>query len=128
VTPEAGRRNPPVHFDDALFAADLRRLPQAGRDSMRAARQRYERDGLPAGERRSCQAHHSSGTKLPGCVKAYIPPPAGPWRLVFQIARFADGQLGLEYVAAGLGHPPQGRRRSVYDLAHFRLHGAWPRR
>lgn len=60
-------------------------------------------------------------------MKVYIPDMAGRWRIVFQVVRFADGRLGLEYVAAGIAHMPKvSRRRDVYDVAHYRLHGAWP--
>lgn len=124
-----GRRHAPVHFDDALFAADLARLPEATRSALEAARARYEREGVPASERRHCHAEHPSGTRLPGCLKVYIPDFAGPWRIIFQVAWLADDTLGLEYVAAGIGHPPPGtRRRDVYRLAHYRLHGTWPPR
>jgi hypothetical protein len=123
------RRNAPVHFDDALFAADLARFPAAGQQAVEAARGRYERTGVPAEERRQCHADHPSGTQLPGCMKVYVPDFGGPWRIVFQIAWLAENELGLEYVAASVGHVPRGtRRRDVYQLAHYRLHGRWPGR
>ena len=126
MTAGGRRENPRAHFDDRLFEADLRRVPEVGRDALRSARARFEQDGVSATDRRLCQAEHPSGTQLPGCLKVYIPDFGGPWRIV-QITRFADDALGLEYVAAGLGHPPAaGVRRSVYELAHYRLHGRWP--
>jgi hypothetical protein len=129
VADAGGRGNAPVHFDDVLFAADLARLPESARAALDAARGRCERDGVPASERRHCHAEHPSGTRLPGCLKVYVPDFAGPWRIVFQVARLNDDVLGLEYVAAGLGHPLSGtRRRNVYQLAHYRLHGRWPPR
>ena len=119
----------PVHCDDALFAADLARLPERARAALDAARGRYEREGVTASERRHCDAEHPSGTRLRGCLKVYIPDFTGPWRIVFQIAWLPEDKLGLEYVAAGVAHPPERfRQRSVYDLAHYRLRGAWPRR
>lgn len=124
-----GGAGSPAHFDDALFAADLARLPEAARVALEAARERYDREGVPAAERRHCDGQHPTGTRLPGCLKVYIPDPAGPWRIVFQIALLPGGTLGLEYVAAGVAHPPRaGRRRNVYELAHYRLHGSWPER
>jgi len=129
VNAGGGRAGAPVHFDDALFAADLARLPEAGRAALDAARGRYEREGVPAAERRHCDAEHPSGTSLAGCLKVYVPDFSGPWRIVFQIALLPNGELGLEFVAAGVAHPPSGtRRRDVYQLAHYRLHGSWPRR
>jgi hypothetical protein len=113
LTAGGRRENPRAHFDDRLFEADLRRVPEVGRDALRSARARFEQDGVSATDRRLCQAEHPSGTQLPGCLKVYIPDFGGPWRIV-QITRFADDALGLEYVAAGLGHPPAaGVRRSV---------------
>ncbi len=42
------RPHAPVYFNDALFAADVARLPQRGRLALQAARARYERDGVRA--------------------------------------------------------------------------------
>ncbi|HMJ72576.1 MAG TPA: hypothetical protein VK471_04320 [Solirubrobacterales bacterium] len=84
---------------------------------------------MSADEYRYCDPDHASGTRLPLCVKVYVPEPGGPWRIVFRVVRFADGKPGLEYVAGGLGHTPrEGRRLDVYKLAHHRLHGEWPPR
>ncbi|MDO8208961.1 hypothetical protein [Conexibacter sp. CPCC 206217] len=123
-----GGRKVPVIFKDTLFAADVKRLGARGRLAMQATRRRLERDGVGQDERAPCQAEHASGTRLPGCVKVYVPARGGAWRIVFQVGRLQDGRLGLVYVAAGVGHLPGGTRRDVYDLAHFRLHGSWPAR
>lgn len=123
-----GGRGTPAVFDDALFEADLQRVGGSGRVALRAARRRIERDGLPADARRRCQTDHAGGTDLPGCVKTYVPGPGGAWRIVFQVTRLDDGQLGLTFVAAGVGHVVGGLRRDVYALAHHRLHGSWPKR
>ncbi len=96
---------------------------------MTAARKRYEREGVPRADLRSCDSDHRSGTRLPGCMKVYIPKPGGPWRMVFQVAESKNQELVLKYVAAGLGHTPrQTRRLDVYKTAHYRLHGEWPPR
>lgn len=119
--------NAPVHFDDSLFEADLARASVGGRAVIETARSRLEREGARRQERLACSGDHRSGTSLPGCVKVYLPDMTGPWRMVFQIARFEDGSLGLEYLASGVAHLPRGtRRRDVYEVAHFRLHGQWP--
>jgi len=121
--------NAPVHVDDALFRADVARTSERGRAALISARSRFEQDGVSAVERRACSADHPSGTRLPGCVKVYIPSLDGPWRMIFQVARLGDGRLGLEYLAAGVAHlPHRARARDVYELAHFRLHGRWPDR
>jgi hypothetical protein len=111
-----------------LFANDLKRHPAAAK-VLTAARARYERDGVPRTERYDCDPDHPSGTRLPGCVKVYLPKPGGHWRMVFQIELLLNGVPGLVYLAAGLGHTPrEGRRLDVYKLAHHRLHGEWPPR
>jgi len=127
--PPVGRPGAPTSFDDALFAADLDRASDRGRELLVGARARMEREGVMAHERRSCATGHPSGTDLPGCVKVYVPDMAGRWRMVFRVARLADGHLGLVYLASGVAHLPRdSRRRDVYELAHYRLHGAWPAR
>jgi hypothetical protein len=127
LAPRGGSRYAPVHVDGALFAADIARTSDRGRVALAAVRARFARDGVGAEERRACSAEHPSGTRLPGCLKVYVPDFDGPWRIVFQVARLADGRLGLEYVASGVAHPPrQSRARNVYELAHYRLHGRWP--
>lgn len=126
---QARRPHAPVYFNDALFAADVARLPQRGRLALQAARARYERNGVRADERRRCDPEHHSGTQLVGCVKVYIPDFGGRWRIVFQIALLPSAELGLAYVAAGVAHLRRdSRSRDVYELAHFRLHGRWPAR
>ncbi len=38
-------------------------------------------------------------------------------------------RLGLDFLAFGVGHQPRGSHaRSVYEIAHYRVHGKWPRR
>lgn len=129
MSPPHGGANVSARFNDALFDADVARASPLGREVLAGARARIERDGIAAHERRLCQANHASGTDLPGCFKVYVPDMAGRWRIVFQVVRFADGRLGVEYVASGVAHmPKQSRRRDVYELAHFRLHGSWPNR
>ncbi|MDW5593019.1 hypothetical protein VSS74_01630 [Conexibacter stalactiti] len=44
------------------------------------------------------------------------------------MTRLDDGQLGLTFIAAGVGHLDGGLRQDVYALAHHRLHGRWPKR
>jgi hypothetical protein len=88
-----------------------------------AIRAALERDGQPISELRKCQAEGPQ-TSLPGCVKAYVPAPAGAWGLVFLIARDpVSGALVLDHLAFGPRHPPTNSRRpSVYQIAHARLH------
>jgi hypothetical protein len=45
-----------------------------------------ERDGAPIEQLRACHAEGRDGTRLGGCLKLYVPPPAGPWGIVFRFA------------------------------------------
>jgi len=84
----------PVVFDDHFWSQSLRRCEE-GRD----------------------------GTRLPICVKVYLPPPAGPFGMVFRIARDNVGTK-LTLLAFGVRHPPRhSNAPSVYRLAHWRLNG-----
>ncbi|MBA3421088.1 MAG: hypothetical protein H0U12_04220 [Thermoleophilaceae bacterium] len=39
-----------------------------------------------------------------------------------------EARLELAYLAFGVGHQPRGSRaRTVYEIAHRRVHGRWPR-
>lgn len=80
-----------------------------------------ERAGAPIDQLRPCEDHGRDGTRLAGCLKLYVPLPAGPWGIVLQLARDQHGAL-LAVLAFGLRHPPTPRRSSVYQLAHQRLH------
>jgi hypothetical protein len=111
-------------FDELAWAEDLAGASDSARDAASEARRRIERDGQRIADLRATEAQAADGTRLPGCAKAYVPPPVGPWGFVFRLARDpADGRLVLAYLAFGLRHPPSpSRRPSVYELAHHRLH------
>ncbi len=87
-----------------MFANDLKRHPAAAK-VLTAARARYERDGVPRTERYDCDPDHPSGTRLPGCVKVYLPKPGGHWRMVFQIELLLNRVPGLVYLAAASATP-----------------------
>lgn len=112
-----------VAFDEVAWQEDLLSATGAGRESAVQARARLDREGQEVDALLPCQAEGSDGTSLSGCVKVYLPPPAGRWGLVYLIARDKDGRLHLDHLAFGLRHPPRGRRLSVYQAAHRRLHG-----
>ena len=114
---------PPIVFDDAAWATDIRRASREARRIAERTRAVYERDGVPVAELRSCAAEGPDGTSLEHCVKVYLPPPVGPHGMVFRIARDRDGRLALAYIAFGLRHPTADMRQpSVYAVAHRRLH------
>ena len=71
---------------------------------------------------RRCAEEGPDGTRLPSCVKVYLPPPAGPFGMVFRIARDETGTK-LALLAFGMRHPPRhSNAPSVYWLADRRLH------
>lgn len=112
-----------VVSDDLFWAEDLARASDEARAKASDARRRVERDGQRIADLRATDPEGRDGSRLPGCAKVYLPPPAGPWGVVYRLARDADGQLVLAYLAFGQRHPaPDARRPSVYQVAHRRLH------
>ena len=101
-----GKARPRVQFDEISFAVDVSHATAAGRRVAIDARRDLERDGVDVALLLSCQPHGRDGTRLPRCVKLYLPPPVGGWRMVFEITRDrSSGDLVLAYLAFGLGHP-----------------------
>jgi hypothetical protein len=88
----------------------------------RRTRSRLEREGQSIDALFACDEEARDGTRLPGCVKVYLPPPGGPLGLVFEIAKSKHGRLYLAHLAFGVRHLPAGARgETVYRLAHRRL-------
>lgn len=78
-----------------------------------------------------CRPEERDGTRLPGCVKLYVPldaegASAAPFGFVFQLHQKADKGLVVSFLAFGERHPSNPRTRSVYERAHRRLHGRYP--
>ncbi len=114
-----------VRFDEATWAEDLAHATPAARAAAERTRERIEAEGAREDELRRCQPEGRDGTRLPGCVKLYVPDWTGPWRIVFRGARPA-GRPTLAALAFGEAHPRRPARPSVYQIAHRRLHGAGP--
>lgn len=110
-----------VAFDEHLWSEDLQRATPEAAQAAGRARRELERAGAPIDQLRPCEDQGRDGTRLAGCLKLYVPLPAGPWGIVFQLAGDEHGAL-LAALAFGLRHPPTRRRSSVYQLAHRRLH------
>ena len=112
-----------ARFDLDAFREDMARATPAGRDAAEAAKRRYEASGVPRSELGPCDPEHRDGTKLPQCLKVYLPPPAGRFGMVFKFVVANDGPR-LEYLAFGVRHHPPGANAStVYEIAHRRVHG-----
>ena len=107
-----------VRFDEEALAEDLAHASASGREV--GERARLERDGIAVSELRACAAEGRDGTRLAGCLKAYLPRPAGPWGMVFTGDR--DPTPVLVFLAFGVRHPRSPWRPSVYQVAHRRLH------
>jgi hypothetical protein len=110
-----------ARFDPDAFREDMARATPTGRDAAEAARHRYEASGVPRSELGECNAEHRDGTKLPQCLKVYLPPPAGRFGMVFKFVVADDGPR-LEYLAFGVRHhPPDSNAPTVYEIGHQRL-------
>lgn len=76
---------------------------------------------MPFNGLRNCDAEGRDGTSLSGCVKVYLPPPAGRFGMVFVLVIAASGPR-LRYLAFGVRHHPAGSHApTVYEIAHRRL-------
>lgn len=99
---------------------------------MAAERERraLDRDGLALTDLQRCEAEADDGTRLGGLVKVHVPtgdrpPSERPYAFVLSPAH--DTPLrALALVAFGERHPRPGVR-GVYERAHKRLDGRYPR-
>ncbi len=74
-----------VVFDDVLWHNDLARATREAARVAEHARRSLEQHGAAIEELRRCEDPGPDGTRLPRCMKLYVPPPVGPWGFVFQI-------------------------------------------
>lgn len=110
-----------ARFDPDTFRNDMARTTPAGREAAEAAKRDYEANGVPYSDLRPCDPEHRDGTKLPQCLKVYLPPPVGRFGMVFRFAVVNDSPL-LEYLAFGIRHhPPESNAQTVYEIGHNRL-------
>ncbi len=72
---------------------------------------------------KACEDPGRDGSRLPGCAKTYLPPPAGQWGMVFQLRFDSDQRPFLACLAFGIRHPSRDWQPSVYQVADRRLHG-----
>ena len=111
-----------VHVDEEALAEDLAHASDAARAAISPVVKQLESAGIPAQWLKRCEAEGRDGTRLPGCVKFYIPQPAGPWGAVLTADKTADAPR-LVLLAVGERHPVAASRPSVYAIAHSRLNG-----
>lgn len=68
-----------VRVVDEVLAEDLAHCTAAGRSAIGAMVATLRDEGVPSEWLRRCEAEGRDGTRLGGCVKLYIPQPAGQW-------------------------------------------------
>jgi len=69
-------------FDDVLWDEDLAGATTEATLAASRARDELSRHGAPLDELRACDEDARDGSSLPGCVRLYVPLPAGPWGIV----------------------------------------------
>lgn len=110
----------PVVFDEPAIAEDLAHHPPVARHALDLLRRELDRDGgLPAVRLRRCEAEGRDGTGLAGCLKTYVPWPAGRFGLVMLPVAHATRPLALRAFAFGVRHPA-ALKPSVYEIADKR--------
>lgn len=114
----------PVAFDELAIAEDLARLGDAGAEALVELGREIERlGGLPPQRLMACEERGCDGTELGGCVKAYVPSPAGRFGVVMAAVSHPERLIGLPVIAFGVRHQPrQSHALTVYEIAHRRLH------
>ncbi len=111
----------PVLFDEAVIAYDLERLPQGASIALQTLRSEIRRDGgLPTARLKRCAAEARDGTRLPNCLKTYVPWGEDKWGLVLLAVVHPERPFALRAFAYGSRHPT-GLTASVYRIAHQRL-------
>lgn len=115
----------PVAFDEFAIAEDLARLGDAGGEALAEFGREIERlGGLPRERLMACEERGRDGTELGGCVKAYVPSPAGRFGVVMAAVSHPARPIGLRVIAFGIRHQPrESHALTVYEIAHRRLHG-----
>jgi hypothetical protein len=109
-----------VRVVDQVLAEDLPRCTKAGQAAIEPVVDEVRRDGVPREWLLRCEEEGHDGTRLGGCVKFYIPRPAGQWGAVLAADEEAS-KPALILIAVGERHPDRPWRPSVYEIAHRRL-------
>lgn len=109
-----------VRVVDEVLAEDLARCTRAARAAIESVVAEIRRDGVPFEWLRRCEEEGHDGTRLGGCVKFYIPRPAGQWGAVLAGDEEA-AKPALVLIAIGERHPARPWKPSVYEIAHRRF-------
>ncbi len=113
----------PVAFDELAMVEDLARLGQGGAEALAAFGREIDRlGGLPRERLLACEAEGRDGTRLGGCVKTYVPWPAGRFGVVMVAVSHPERPVALRVIAFGVRHQPsEAHALSVYQIADRRL-------
>ena len=116
----------PVGFDDDALEEDLAHLPASAEEALRSFNKETRRlGGVSKSRLMACQAEGRDGTRLPGCVKTYIPWPNGRFGAVFVAVTHPNRPMALRAIAFGIRHHPHGSTaQTLYQVADRRLKGA----
>lgn len=109
-----------VRVLNQVIAEDLPRCTKAGQKAIEPVIEEVCCNGVPHEWLFRCEKEGHDGTRLGGCVKFYIPRPAGQWGAVLA-ADVEASKPALVLVAVGERHPDRLWRQSVYEIAHRRL-------
>lgn len=109
-----------VRVVDQVLAEDLARCTAAARAAIEPMVVTLRDEGAPREWLRRCEEEGQDGTRLKGCVKLYIPQPAGQWGAVLSGDEEAT-KPALVLVAVGERHPVRRWKPSVYEIAHRRI-------
>jgi hypothetical protein len=115
----------PVAFDEIAMAEDLARLGRAGSAAFAEFGREIDRlGGLPRERLFACEEEGQDSTQLGGCVKTYVPWPAGRFGAVMVAVSHPERPVGLRVIAFGVRHQPRDAHAlTVYQIAHRRLNG-----
>jgi hypothetical protein len=122
----------PIRFGEEEWSEEVQRLGDRSPARIQAESARREIEGWTAvGGLLKCKARGEDGTRLPGCMKLYVPlgrqgASEAPFGFVFQLAQDSDGDFLWNFIAYGERHPDNPATRTVYDRAHKRLYGRYP--
>jgi hypothetical protein len=113
----------PVGFDEDALTEDLERLPASAESALREFRKELRREGgIPRSRLKACHDEGQDGTTLGGCVKTYVPWPAGRFGAVFVAVTHPNRPMALRAFAFGVRHHPrESNAETVYEIAHKRL-------
>lgn len=110
-----------VRVVEETLEEDLSHASEAARAAIEVLVEELRKVGAAKDWLKRCEDDARDGTQLAGCVKLYIPQPAGQWGAVLAADEEAS-KPALVLLAVGERHPSKPWRPSVYEIAHRRLH------